>query len=199
MIASPQFSSPMTPEAYLAWEEQQELRYEYEQGRIVAMTGGTIAHSDLAVNLLLALGPHAIGMGCRINNSDAKVQISDNGPYYYPDLSVSCDPRNLQFKKLIRYPKLIIEVLSPSTELRDRNVKFRAFKQSETLEEYVLVDSRTMRVESYNRSQGRFWTYRDFEAGETVRFESLDFECPIEAIYQRISIEAEAQEGEADL
>jgi len=88
--------------------------------------------------------------------ADAKVQVSDDGPYYYPNLVVNCDKRDLEATKLIRYPKLIVEVLSPSTAARDRVQKFRELQRSETLQEYVLVDYESMRVECFRRSEGRF-------------------------------------------
>ncbi len=135
MIASPQFStSPvMTAEEYLAWEAEQELRYEYDNGEITAMTGGTLPHNDLAINLLRALYPHVKARECRINMSDAKVQVRDEGPYYYPDLVVSCDRRDQLATKLIRFPTLIVEVLSPGTASKDRGKKFRELQRSETL------------------------------------------------------------------
>ena len=192
MIASPQFSTPpmMTTEEYLAWEAEQELRYEYDNGEITAMTGGTLPHNDLAINLLRALYPHVKARGCRINMSDAKVQVRDEGPYYYPDLVVSCDSRDREATKLIRYPTLIVEVLSPGTASKDRGKKFRELQRSETLQEYVLVDYESMRVECFRRSEGRFWIYEAFEEGEVVRLESVDFGVAIATIYEDVVLDA---------
>lgn len=192
MIASAQAQLPpkMTPEEYLAWEAEQELRYEYDGGEITAMTGGTLPHNDLAINLLTALRPHVKARGCRINMADAKVQVLDQGPYYYPDLVVSCDRRDLAATKLIRYPKLVVEILSPSTELKDRGKKFRELQRSETLQEYVLVDYESMRVECFRRSEGRFWIYEAFGEGETVRLESLGFELAIATLYEDVTLES---------
>lgn len=191
MIASPQAQLPpiMTPEEYLAWEAGQELRYEYDGGEITAMTGGTLPHNDLAINLLTALRPHVKARGCRINMADAKVQVQEKGPYYYPDLVVSCDKRDLEATKLIRYPRLVVEVLSPGTESKDRGKKFRELQRSETLQEYVLVDYESMLVECFRRSEGRFWIYEAFGEGETVRLESLGFEMAIATLYEDIQLE----------
>lgn len=110
----------MTVAEYLEWEPLQELRYEYVHGTVIAMTGGTVPHNDIALNLYRALYPQVRAKGCRINVADVKVEISSNSPYYYPDIIVTCDSRDLTARKLLRYPKLIVEVLSPGTEAKDR-------------------------------------------------------------------------------
>jgi Uma2 family endonuclease len=128
MIAN--LSTPkMTPQEYLDWEEQQPLRYEYFGGEVVAMTGGTIPHNQLAVNLASLLKNHLRGKGCKVLTSDAKVQLSDNGPYCYADVSVTCDECDRNARQFIRYPSLIVEVLSPSTEAFDRGEKFRKYRR----------------------------------------------------------------------
>ncbi|MEM9155230.1 MAG: Uma2 family endonuclease [Cyanobacteria bacterium P01_F01_bin.33] len=193
MVASPQ-PQVIKPEEYLVWETQQDLRYEYDSGEIWAMTGGTLPHNDLAINLLVALLPHVRKRGCRINMADAKVQVSDDGPYFYPDLVVSCDRRDCEATKLIRYPTLVVEVLSPGTESRDRGRKFRQFQRSVTLQEYVLVDYESERVECFRRSQeNHFWIYEAFETGDVVRLESLEFECSIASIYEDVALFSESE------
>ena len=191
MIASPYPQTPptMTPEEYLTWEAEQELRYEYDGGEITAMTGGTLPHNELTLNLYTALRPNVKARSCRIHVSDAKVQVQDKGPYYYPDLVVSCDKRDLASTKLIRYPKLVVEVLSPGTASKDRGKKFRELQRSETLQEYVLVDYESMLVECFRRSEGRFWIYEAFEEGEVMRLESLEFGMAISILYEDIQLE----------
>lgn len=197
MIASPPFQPKLTPAEYLAWEAEQALRYEYEDGEIIAMTGGTLPHNDLAINLLSVLRPHVKARGCRINMADAKVQVRDNSPYYYPDLVVSCDSRDLAATRLIRYPTLIVEILSPGTESRDRGKKFRQFQQSETLQEYVLIDYDSVQVECFRRSEGRFWVYEAFGEGEVVRLESVGFDCAIALLYEDVNLSpSEAPESD---
>jgi Uma2 family endonuclease len=95
MVALPEPSlTPMSPAEFLEWEQTQERRYEYARGKVYAMTGGTIPHNDLAVNLLLALAPHVRSAGCRINVSDVKVKIRRR--FRYPDLVVTCDDRDIE-------------------------------------------------------------------------------------------------------
>lgn len=94
----------MTLEAYLEWEPRQELRYEFVSGIVLAMTGVTLRHNDVAINLLTALRPHIRAQGCRINIADAKVHVTPS-IYRYPDLVVSCDDRDRTALNAIQYPK----------------------------------------------------------------------------------------------
>lgn len=89
MIAIPQQPPEMTVEEYLEWEPQQDVRYEYANGEVFAMTGGTIPHNDIALNLYTALHPHLRSRGCRANVSGVKVQLTPQSRYYYPDVIVS--------------------------------------------------------------------------------------------------------------
>ena len=176
----------MTPEEFLEWEQTQELRYEYVNGQVYAMTGGTISHNDLAVNLLLLLAPHVRTSGCRINVSDVKVKVRRR--FCYPDLVVTCDERDKEAIKLFQYPKVIVEVLSPGTEAMDRGTKLKEYQNLETLQEYVLISSQEKAVEIYRRGEGRTWLYESYEAGEDFSLESLDFVCSMAQLYEGITL-----------
>lgn len=186
-------SSPkMTPTEYLDWEPQQELRYEYIDGDIVAMTGGTIPHNDIAINLLTILLPQIRAQGCRLNMADVKLQIDASGLYYYPDLIVSCDPRDLNARRFIQGPKLIVEVLSPGTADKDRGDKFRDYQSIDTLQEYLLINSEKISAECYRRGEGRMWLYYPYTTGDTITLESLGISLTIEQLYTGINFEAES-------
>ncbi|QQE65759.1 hypothetical protein GFS31_24480 [Leptolyngbya sp. BL0902] len=111
MIATPQ-PSFLTPQAYFEWEAQQDLRYEYFDGAVFAMTGGSIPHADIAFNMASLLRSRLQGR-CKVRNSDAKVGVTDDGPFIYPDVSVTCDGRDRAAQRFSRYPCLIVEVMSP--------------------------------------------------------------------------------------
>ena len=177
----------MSVDAYLEWEPLQELRYEFVDGEVLAMTGGTLPHNDIAINLLTALRPQVRRHGCRINIADAKVSVTPTR-YRYPDLVVSCDQRDRDALDAIRHPKLIVEVLSAGTEALDRGEKFKEFRSLESLEEYVLVSSTEIGVEIYRRGEGRMWLYTAYQDGELIRLESVDFEFPIELFYEGVNI-----------
>lgn len=152
-----QIDHPLSPQEYLSWEAEQTIRYGYVDGHIYAMTGGSIPHNQIAVNLIALLKPHLRGKGCKVLSSDAKVGISEQGPFHYADISVTCDERDRHARSYIRYPCLIVEVLSNTTEAFDRGKKFRHYRSIETLREYVLVSQDQMSVECYRlNAQGRW-------------------------------------------
>jgi Uma2 family endonuclease len=188
MISGAQ-SPKMTAAQYLEWEPQQELRYEYINGEIVAMTGGTIPHNDIAINLLTILLPHVRASGCRINMADVKLCVNESGLYYYPDLMVSCHPQDLHARKFIQFPKLIVEVLSPGTADKDRTDKFTDYQSITTLQEYLLISSEKISVECYRRGEGRMWLYYPYTSGDSISLESLGISLEIEQLYIGINFD----------
>jgi Uma2 family endonuclease len=192
MIAIPQQPQKMTIEEYLEWEPQQELRYEYVNGEVFAMTGGTIPHNDIALNFYTALRPHLRARGCRVNVSDVKVQFDTKNLYYYPDIIVSCDPQDLNARKFIQNPKIIAEVLSPGTTGKDRGEKFTNYLKIPSLQEYLLIDSETISVERYCRGEGRMWLYYPYTKGDIITLSSIEFEIAIALLYEGVAFEAEA-------
>jgi Uma2 family endonuclease len=193
MIANREDYQKMTAEEYLEWEAKQEFRHEYIDGEILAMTGGSLPHNDIALNFYRALYPHLHQRGCRVNVSDAKVQANKNSRYFYPDIVVSCAPDDLKSREFIQHPKVIVEILSPSTESYDRTKKFKYYRQITSLQEYVLVDSEEIAVEVYRRGEGKMWLYYEYEPGDTIALESIEFECAIELLYEEVSFEQELE------
>ncbi|KOP23853.1 hypothetical protein AMR41_23715 [Hapalosiphon sp. MRB220] len=191
MVAITQQPQKMTVEEYLEWEPQQDIRYEYVNGKVFAMTGGTIPHNDIALNFYTALRPHLRSRGCRVNVSDVKVQLSLRDQYYYPDIVVSCDPIDLNARKFIQFPKLIAEVLSPATSPKDRGEKFTDYLKIPTLQEYILIDSEKISVERYSRGEGRMWLYYPYTAGDIITLSSIEFEFPIELLYEDVAFVTE--------
>lgn len=196
MIAKPQYFPKMTGEEYLAWEEQQEYRHEYIDGEIIAMTGGTLGHGTAYLNFYRALYPHLSQRGCQAYVADIKVQAKKNSRYFYPDLVVTCNPSDLKSRNLIQFPCVIVEVLSPSTETYDRTKKLKYYRQIDSLQEYVLVNPEEISVEIYRRGEGKLWNYYEYGRGEVIRLESLDFQCPIEVLYEQISLNLSSDEEE---
>ncbi len=179
----------MSIEEYLTWEPQQEVRYEYVQGELYGMTGGTIPHNDIAINLLSILLPHVRDQGCRLNMADVKLRIAPRSLYYYPDLIISCDPRDLQAHQYIQYPKLIAEVLSPKTATKDRGSKFKDYRTISSLQEYLLIDSESMSVECYRRGEGRLWLYYPYGPGDAIDLDSIPCCFGIAELYTGITFE----------
>jgi Uma2 family endonuclease len=190
MIATPD-RPYMTPEDYLEWEAQQEVRHEYLHGEVYAMTGGTLPHNTIAINLTTLLKQPVRHRGCRIFMADVKVQISAAGnPYFYPDVVVSCHPEDRQSTKYLKHPCLIVEVLSPGTEAYDRGEKFAQYRRLESLQEYVLINSEKLSVEVFRLNERQKWELTPYTASEIIQFSSIEFECPIELLYEDVELVA---------
>ena len=178
-----------TPQEYFVWEDQQPERYEYFDGEVYAMAGGSLPHADIALNIATAV-KQALKAGCKVRNSDAKVAISENGPFTYPDVSVSCDDRDRTAPQFIQFPCLIVEVLSPSTEAYDRGGKFKLYRQLDSLQEYVLVGSETKLVEVFRRNPSGSWEFMAYEEGDTVTLGSIGLTVTVEAFYEDVVLVA---------
>lgn len=194
MIARLNFT-PMAPQEYLEWESTQDVKYAYVNGEVFAMTGGTIPHNQIALNLASALKAHLRGKGCLVVMADVKVEVSRNGPYHYPDVMVSCDGRDRNAVKLIRYPSLIVEVLSPSTADYDRGDKFTHYRQIPTLQEYVLISADKISVDRYRRISSRHWDLQTYIEAETLNLTSVDWQAPLELLYEEVRFAENAEEA----
>lgn len=161
--------------------------YEFVDGKVFAMTGSTLTHNDISVNILTTLHQQVRAQGCRINIADAKVQVTPSS-YRYPDLVVSCAQEDTRAIQAISKPKIIIAVLSPSTEALDRGDKFKEYRSLDSLAEYVLVSSNQINVEIYRRGEGRMWLYTAYQEGDIVKLESLGLEFPIMLFYERVNL-----------
>lgn len=204
MIASTNFI-PMSPQEYLEWEEQQPIKYEYINGEVFAMTGATLPHNSVALNLASALKNHLRGQGCKVFMADAKLGISDKGPYHYPDVMVTCDERDLTSRKIVQFPCLIVEVLSPGTEAFDRGDKFKHYRRIKTLKEYVLIDADKICVECYRINERGKWELTSYLIDDTfdettkvinteldeleVSLTSVDFNFPISLLYEDVAFD----------
>jgi Uma2 family endonuclease len=194
----------MTAAEYLAWEAEQSLRHEYINGEAYAMAGGTLPHNDIAVNLTTVLRNALRGTGCKVRMSDAKVKISERGPYFYPDLVVSCDERDRQATDAISHPKLIVEVLSPSTAGFDRGDKFQFYRRLTTLQEYVLIDAEKIGIDCYRKTSAGKWELTAYpenaEDAENPMLElvSLEFQCPLALVYEEVIFPQPLPEAEME-
>ncbi|GAB4155061.1 MAG: Uma2 family endonuclease [Cyanobacteria bacterium J069] len=188
MIAEPQFHR-RSPQEYLDWEATQDVKHEYLDGEVFAMTGGTIAHNLISGNFYALLKSHLRGKGCRAFIADVKVQVSDRGAYFYPDVMVSCDERDRPAVNLIQHPCLIVEVLSPTTEAFDRGEKFRRYRQLSSLQEYVLIDANQVSVDRFRRLSETHWELQSFAAEETLELTSINWQGAIALLYEDVVFE----------
>jgi Uma2 family endonuclease len=189
MIAAREKSPRFTPEEYFEWEEQQQLRHEYLDGEVYAMTGGTLNHSQIAANFIAMLIPHLRGKNCRVLTSDARVNIHQSNDYVYPDISVTCNEKDINNTKFINNPCLIIEVLSPTTEAYDRGDKFAMYRLSPTLQDYVLVNANKIAIDIYRKDERGKWDIINYRQGDLVELESIDLNFQIDRVFEGIIFE----------
>jgi Uma2 family endonuclease len=186
MVAAREHLPKLTPEEYFAWEERQEVKHEYFDGEVFAMTGGTQNHGRIAVRLVSLIDNHLDDGNCAAFNSDVRVKIQDSEKYVYPDVSVTCDERDRQTPQYVSHPCLIVEVLSPSTEAYDRGNKFELYRRSPSLREYALVSADAVAIDLHRKNERDRWELIYFRAGDTVELETIGLTFPIEQIYRGI-------------
>lgn len=173
----------MTRDEFMRWESEQDSRFEFVDGEVFAMTGGTYAHDRARTNLSAALLSHLRGTSCRVIGPEVMLRVEADAPGFYPDLLVICraiDPRAAE----VAEAKLIVEVLSPSTERKDRGTKWSEYQKLPQLEEYVLIDPDNFRIEIYRRMGPLDWRLHICSAQEPVRLESIGFEAGFDVIFE---------------
>lgn len=180
MYVTPESLPRLTAEEYLEWENQQEIRHELVDGYLYAMTGASLRHDEIAMNIASALHVHLSGGPCRVYKSDIKVDVANN--FYYPDLVVRCDnDQSSKNKFSISDPRVIVEVLSPSTQRFDRGDKRLAYLQIPTLTDYVLISQDSQFVEHFSGDGSVNSLSVDTEV---LSIESLQFSISLLEIYR---------------
>lgn len=179
----------MTLEEYLEFDANAEGRYEYYDGEVFEMSGGSPEHALLSSRLGFLLQRELLPGNCLIYSSDVRIKVPLMPPYRYADVSALCGQpiyENVGNQKLLVNPTLIVEVLSPSTEKYDRGGKLKAYKSIETLREYLLIWQDEKFVTLLTKHNEKFWFQSEYVAGETLKLESLDCELTVDEIYQGI-------------
>ncbi len=185
--------TPMSVEDYLTLDRTSlEARYEFIDGHAYLLAGGTANHSIIGVNITSTIHRLLSDSPCRIYNSDMRVRLSETR-YVYPDAIVSCDAQDRGQIDTIHYPRLAIEVLSPSTEAYDRGRKFGYYRACPTMQEYVLVDTQRQAIEVYRRETDALWTLHPFGPGDDVELASLGVHFPIAEAYRDVVFPDEDQ------
>lgn len=169
---------------YLDVEEISQVRHEYYAGEIYAMAGGTPEHAAIAAAVTAALGRQLVGKPCRVYSSDLRVRIVATGLATYPDVTVICGPseRDPESPTHVVNPKLVVEVLSPSTEAYDRTEKLQHYQQVPSLDAIVLVEADGHQVTLWAR-QGAAFEFRTFGAGETVPLDVIGCTLAVDELY----------------
>ena len=178
----------LSPEEYLEWEERSEVRHEYIDGEVFAMAGSSDDHAAIVGNTFMALRPFVRKCGCRLFPQEVKARPKGLSRYYYPDLMVTCDERDKGDRYVKRHYKLIVEVLSDSTEAFDRGRKFEDYRRSESLEEYVLISQDRMSVDVFRLNAAGRWELEGYSAGDVVELVSVGARFAVEELYLDVEI-----------
>lgn len=178
----------MTPQEYLAFERTSETKHEYIDGEIFAMSGGTFEHSLLAQNIARELGNALFDRPCTVHGSDLKVKVAPLERYFYPDALVVRGQAILEgeARDLLLNPRVIVEVLSESSEGNDRGEKFASYQAIESLQEYVLLSQTEVRVEHYSRQRDGSWIYRSIGAGGELALPSIECVIAVDRVYAKV-------------
>jgi Uma2 family endonuclease len=178
----------ITPEEYLRRERLAEYKSEYFNGEIFAMAGVSPAHVWINSSLGYALSHSLKGGPCKPLSNDLKVKVSPTGLYTYPDHLIICGPMEIEDKDVLLNPKVIFEILSPSTQSYDRGAKFDHYQRIASLQEYILVAQVKPRVDQYVRQSDDKWvltTYAGLDAVLTLA--TVPATVPLRDLYEGVT------------
>jgi len=183
----------ITTEEYLKFERASEIKHEYYDGEIFAMTGAKVNHNRIGSNINRCLGNQLADRSCDVFLSDMRVKIQKVDKYTYPDVVVACGDLELEDEKFdtLLNPVVIIEILSNSTELYDRAEKFAHYRLIPSLQEYILVSQYHCKVEKFIRGDDGIWRIFDpyTNIDTKIKLESIDCQLLLSEIYHRVEFE----------
>src|SRR5438105_3161128 len=186
----------MSLDEFLAWERDQPEKHEYAGGVITMMTGASLAHATITMNLAFALRQGLRGTGCRPFANDAKV-IAESS-VRYPDVVVTCSPVR-GTDDIVPEPVLIIEVISPSTEREDRGRKKFDYFATPSIQQYAIVEQDARRVDLYTRT-GASWTDEIVEGNSVLKLPPIGVEISLDTVYEDTELDAtRPREGERQI
>ena len=176
----------LTLEEYLAFEETSSLRHEFVAGEVYVMTGGTVRHNVITLNLVRRLYGPARARHCTVLATDVNVHVDDR--IYYPDVMVACG-KAADVELIVNAPSLIAEVISPSTRSIDRREKLDAYLKVPSLRQYLVIDHRRKQVVSYSRAdEASEWWRDEVEGDGDISIPVLDTHIAIADIYEDVKL-----------
>ena len=178
----------MTMAEFLVWEEAQPDRHEFHRGETFAMVGGAARHNRVILNLASRIGELLDGTPCQVFAESMKVQIAEG--ILYPDVLVTCGKAEAGDEKIITDPKLVIEVLSPSTKGYDQRDKFALYRGLPSLLEYALIDPATRQVEVFTLGDAGRWMFTDQTRGSDLVLTSIGLTLPLALVFKGVEASA---------
>ena len=170
---------------YLELEASTGARYEFFDGAVYAMSGGSPDHSGIAANVIQLLGAQLLGKPCRVFTSDLRVRVLETGRTTHPDVTVICGSleRDAEDRNTVTNPVLIVEVLSPTTQRYDREEKAAHYRRIGSLQTYVLISQEEQRLEVFSRNGDGSWTLRETRS-EAIELPSIGCRLAIDDVYR---------------
>lgn len=181
-----------TPEEYLALEEAADYKSEYIDGEIIPMAGGTVNHNRITGNIYAALNFAFKQQDYEVFMSDIRLWIPEKRMYTYPDVMIiSGKPEFFNNRQdVVLNPRVIIEVLSKSTQDYDREDKFQAYRTISTFQEYLHIDQTQIRVEQYFKTGKKQWSLREYDAeDQAIAFNTVAWEISLADLYNKVKFE----------
>jgi Uma2 family endonuclease len=181
----------ITEKEYLDAERLALDKHEYYKGEVFAMSGASIAHNKIFSNIFLDIGNKLKGKNCQPYGSVLRIHIPKNTLYTYPDISIICgDPETTDANfDTITNPSVIIEILSSSTRNYDKGEKFTLYREIDSLQEYILIDSERIMVEKFIRNSDNSWQLTEYKSmDKSFAITTLTIEIQLAAIYEGVKI-----------
>lgn len=194
-MALPKTENGFDAAAYLVWEEAQPDRNEYVAGEVFAMVGVRQSHNVATLNLATALRRELKGSPCRVFVESVKARVEAADCFFYPDVVVTCDPRDRLTPEYLSHPLLVVEVLSDSTAAFDRGAKFAAYRKLESLRDYVLIDVGAQRAEVFRRNAENHWVLYDYGPGDQLELASLALNLDLGEVFDDTQEEPPSERG----
>jgi Uma2 family endonuclease len=185
----PQTVPYLTEEEYLEFERNSEIKHEYYDGEIFAMSGASETHNLIVVNVLGELRSQLKKRPCWVYPSDMRLKIETTKLYTYPDVMIVCGERKFDddHKDMLLNPDVIIEVLSDSTESYDRGKKFGHYRKIGSLKEYVLISQNTPKIEKFVRAENYRWIFSATDESITdMPLESVGCTLNLDEVYDKV-------------
>lgn len=190
MSAQPHETQTMTEAEYLEFDRASDIKHEFVNGEVYSMAGASLAHNLIVGNTVTALNNQLANSPCLVSTSDMRVKISQRRSYRYPDVTIICDDPELDDSHydILMNPTVLIEVLSPSTALIDRNEKLREYRQIVSAREYLLISQDEARIERFLRQNDNEWIYTDVSGiTATIEIPSVGCVLALSDVYRKVT------------
>lgn len=183
------YETGLWPAEFINWERKAETKHEYVDGRIIDMAGASLWHNRIVSNIIGHIYPFPSGKTCQIYPSDLRIYAKSKESYFYPDASIICgDPEfSDEIKDTIVNPKVIFEILSPSTKDYDTGIKLYYYMQIKSLQQYIMIDSAILIVRSALRQADGAWRFQELDnMDENILIEPIQCILQLKETYDGI-------------